>query len=80
MATTQPFCQDLFDDIIGYLHDDKTTLCACALTSPAMVVASQRGLFSEIYVWARPRGPYSPPAFTVKKLVEMMNALPHVAT
>jgi len=80
MVTAQRVCQELVDDIIGYLHDDKATLCAYSLTSPATVVAAQRGLFSEIYVWARPRGPTSPPAFTVQRLVEMMKALPHIAT
>ena len=75
--TTQNLCQELVDDIIGYLHDDKATLCACSLTSRAMVAAAQRGLFSEIYARPHSRGPDSPlPAFIIQRLVEM---LPHIA-
>ena len=39
MDATQNLCQELVDDIIGHLHDDKVTLCACSLTSRAMVTA-----------------------------------------
>ena len=79
MTTTQNLCQGLIDDIIGYLHDDKATLCACSLTFRTMVAAAQRGLFSEIFVWA-PRGPNTPSAFTIQRLAEMVDTLPHVAT
>ena len=45
-----------------------------------MVAAAQRGLFSEIFVWARPRGPNTPSDFTIQRLAEMVDTLPHVAT
>jgi hypothetical protein len=81
LTTTQTLCQELVDDVIGYLHDDKATLWACSLTCRTMVAAAQRGLFLEIFVWARRRGPINfPPAFTIQRLAEMVNALPHVAT
>jgi len=80
MDATQNLCQELVDDIIGYLHDDKAILRACSLTPRAMVAAVQRGLFSEICVWPRPRGPDPPHGFTIQRLVEVVNTHPHVAT
>ena len=55
-------------------------LSALALLPLAPWLRLVSGDFFQRCVWPRPRGPDSPHGFTIQKLVEMVNTLPHVAT
>ena len=79
---------ELTDHIIDFLHDDKRTLCACALTHPAWLSASRFHLFNTITVEGDGRtkdriealeslsGGALPPALSYLRTVKIVSMLP----
>jgi len=69
--------QEVVDEILQFLHDDKTSLKACSLTCRPMVQGAQRGLFSALSVgpeaWKQPEFP------SMDLFLKMMTEIPHVA-
>jgi hypothetical protein len=48
LANFDSLSQEVVDEILGFLHDDRTALKACSLTCRSMVQGAQRGLFSAL--------------------------------
>ena len=81
LASFDSLSQEVVDEVLGFLHDDKATLKACSLTCRSMVQGAQRGLFSSISV--APLSWYSetlPGIITPDDFLVMMKAMPHVAS
>ncbi|KAK0482204.1 hypothetical protein IW261DRAFT_1022989 [Armillaria novae-zelandiae] len=69
--------QELWDLIIGHLDGDIPSLKCCALTSTAFRPASQKGIFSRIYVSSI--SPSSYHGHTFGNLYTLLSTSPHVA-
>ncbi|KIM36058.1 hypothetical protein M413DRAFT_449384 [Hebeloma cylindrosporum] len=71
--------QELVDEILGFLYDDKATLKACSLTCRSMVPDAQRGLFSAISV-AQPSEDEQPAIPSTDDFLAFMKIMPHVTS
>jgi hypothetical protein len=81
LANFNSLSQEVVDEVLGFLHDDKATLKACSLTCRLMVQGAQRGLFSAISVApsVTPDSEPLPGILTPDDFLVMMQAMPHVA-
>ena len=61
LANFNSLSQEVVDEVLVFLHDDKATLKACSLTCRSMVQGAQRGLFSAISVTVASVTSYSEP-------------------
>ena len=81
LASFGSLSQEVIDEVLGFLHGDKETLKACSLTCRSMVQGAQRGLFSAIFVVPSIEHMEPQPGIlTQDDLLDMMEAMPHVAS
>ena len=74
--------QEVVDEVLGFLHNDKETLKACSLACRSMVQGAQRGLFSTM-IFVGPLIEHLEPQTGIlsqNDLLDMMKAMPHVAS
>ncbi|KAF7360851.1 hypothetical protein MSAN_01114500 [Mycena sanguinolenta] len=74
MAASSPLVQELWDEIIDYLHDSRPTLLSCALVCRALVVRAQTHLFRSIVVASHRH----PTTISVTHLAEILSLSPHL--
>jgi len=80
LATFQSLWQELIDEIVGYLQDDKISLLASSLTCRSLVPGCQKALFSNLCVGS-PSAPSGGLIVTnnLQRFLKMMEMVPHVA-
>jgi len=82
LATFQSLSQELTDEIVSYLQDDKISLLASSLTCRSLVPGCQKALFSNLCVGSPPApsgGVIVTNIPTIQQFSKMMEMMPHVA-
>ena len=82
LASFQSLSQELVDEIVSYLQEDKNSLLACSLTCRSLVPGCQKALFPNLCVGAFPA--QSGRAIvtsipTIQHFLKLMEMMPHVA-
>ena len=82
LATFQSLSQELIDEIVSYLQDDKFSLLASSLTCRSLVPGCQKALFSNLCVGSPPT-PSGEVIVTniptIQHFLKMMEIMPHIA-
>jgi len=80
LATFHSLSQELVDEVVSCLQDDKASLIAFSLTCRSLVPGCQRALFLNLAVGSL--GPSEATATnipTIQRFLTMMKAIPHIA-
>jgi len=82
LANFDSLSQEVVDEILGFLHNDRTTLKACSLTCRSMVQGAQRVLFSALSITPSSLPSELQPARIPSKdlFSRMMKEIPHVTS